>query len=113
MNIKVKSLCPFPARDGAVRGSSEKVGTGPEYSSLPRLDLQQQQPRPSGGNVWRLSHGSDKAFITSADCLTLLYMAARVSSSCAVFVLLWCSCCFTYATCDDVGLVKDETQVDL
>lgn len=54
-------LHPFPLRDGAVRGSTAKVGAGPEYSSSHPLNLQQQQPRFAGGNVWRPSCGKPQS----------------------------------------------------
>lgn len=47
----------FSTRDGAVWGGAAKVGAGPEYSPSHPLNLQQQQPRSAGGNVWRPSCG--------------------------------------------------------
>lgn len=77
------------------------MGTGPEHSPSPQLDLQQQQPRSAGGSVRRLSFGNHQTITTNTDCMKILYMVGLLSSLVRYYIL-WCSLDFTYCTCDVV-----------
>lgn len=61
-------LISLSARHGAVWGGSAKVGTGPEHPPSTPLNIQQQQPRSAGSNLWRLCHGNHWTVITSVCC---------------------------------------------
>lgn len=81
---------PFCSRNGAVWRSITKVGAGSDYSASHPLDLQQQQPRPAGGNVWRFSRGNYETVIIRTYCLIHLYKYSLVICGAVVVVLLVC-----------------------